>query len=222
MRKQVHLAVFDCDGTLVDSQRAIISCMHAAFQREGLPRPDEDKIRRIVGLPLHVGIANLHPRATDPTISNLKEGYSKAWMELRNSSGLEEPLYPNAIETLDQLTMRGWELGIATGKSHRGLIHTLNNHDVLNRFSTLQTADRVLGKPHPEMLINAMKDVGATPASTVMIGDTTFDMEMAKNAGVLAIGVAWGYHADEELTKSGAHIVIHTYSDLPDILDSLG
>ena len=109
-------------------------------------------------------------------------------------------------------------LGVATGKSFRGLVGTLEKHAVLDRFSTLQTADRARGKPHPEMLLKAMEETGANPASTVMIGDTTFDMEMAVNAGVMAIGVAWGYHETEELERAGAARVIGDFSELPGIL----
>lgn len=221
MPEQQPLAVFDCDGTLVDSQHLIINCMHAAFDRENLPRPSEEEIRRTVGLPLDEAIIILHPTITYTTIRSLRDGYSKAWKELRQSSKFYEPLYPDALEILDQLIIRGWQLGIATGKSHRGLIHTLENHQILDRFQTLQTADRVRGKPHPEMLNKAMEDVGATPASTVMIGDTTFDMEMAQNARVTAIGVTWGYHEGEELIKSGAYSVIQLYSELLPLLDAL-
>ncbi len=221
MSEQVLLAVFDCDGTLVDSQYSIIRCMRAAFDGQGLPRPDDEKIRRIVGLDLLHAIAILHPGISDAAASKVKEGYSKAWKELRQFADLNEPLYPKTIETLDEVSTRGWQLGVATGKSHRGLVHTLSTHDILGRFDTLQTADRAHSKPHPEMLVKAMEDVRAVPANTVMIGDTTFDMEMAQNAGVTAIGVIWGYHPAEELVKSGAHSVIKAYTELPDVLDTL-
>ena len=100
------------------------------------------------------------------------------------------------------LSENGWT-GVATGKSHRGLVDTLGQHNLLERFTTLQTADRAPGKPNPEMLFKAMEETGASPEVTVMIGDTSYDMEMAVNAGVLGIGAAWGYHETQELRGRG-------------------
>ena len=221
LSEPLRLAVFDCDGTLVDSQHSIISCMHASFDAEGLPRANDEAIRRVVGLPLLDAIAILRPEASAGTLAILKDGYSEAWQELRSTQGLDEPLYPGTVDALETLGAQGWLLGVATGKSYRGLVGTLEKHDVLERFVTLQTADRARGKPHPEMLTKAMDEAGVAASETVMIGDTTFDMEMAANAGVVAIGVAWGYHDVLELEQSGARHVIHNYEELAGILDSL-
>lgn len=221
MSEPLRLAVFDCDGTLVDSQHSIISCMHASFDAEGLPRAEDEAVRRVVGLPLLDAIAVLRPEAPAAAVARLKDGYGRAWRELRRTRGLDEPLYQGAVEALEAVSGRGWLLGVATGKSHRGLVGTLEKHDVLERFATLQTADRARGKPHPEMLIKAMDETGAEPSRTVMIGDTTFDMEMAASAGVAGVGVAWGYHDVHELKRSGARRVIRKYEELPGVLDSL-
>ena len=219
MSEYSRLAVFDCDGTLVDSQHSIINCMQAGFDEVGMSRPNSEEIRRVVGLPLDKAIKILNSKVTLPTINRIRDGYRTAWTKLRKYSQLHEPLYPNVVETLDELTISGWKLGIATGKSYHGLIHTLDCHQVTDYFSTLQTADRAHGKPHPEMLIKAMEEVATNTDNTVMIGDTTFDMEMAKNAGVPAIGVTWGYHSGEELALSGALKLIHDYSELTVVLN---
>ena len=201
MSTQIRLAVFDCDGTLVDSQHAIITCMQAAFDYERLPRPSDNQIRSI------------------QIIERIRNGYRAEWEKLKISAELQEPLYPGAVTALEELKVRGWRLGIATGKSYRGLIHTLKMHHILEHFLTLQTADRARGKPDPEMLLNAMVEIKASPTATVMIGDTTFDMEMAQTAGISAIGVNWGYHNCLDLKKSGAYSVIDSFSALPDLLD---
>ena len=221
MSDEIRLAVFDCDGTLVNSQYSIIYCMQAAFEEEGLTRPDEESIRRIIGLPLTQGISFLDPKISQNVVDKIQEAYSSFWQVLRKQSELDEPLYPGTVEVLEILIARGWILGIATGKSYRGLIATLEKHKILEMFESLQTADKSRGKPDPEMLINAMNDVGAPAKNSFMIGDTTFDMEMAFNAGVTAIGVEWGYHDASELKASGAHIIIKNYLDLPNILDDI-
>ena len=221
MSDKIRLVVFDCDGTLVNSQYSIIYCMQAAFEEEGLTPPDEESIRRIIGLPLTQGISFLDPEIPETVIGKIQEAYSSFWQVLRKQSELDEPLYPGTVEVLEKLISRGWILGIATGKSYRGLIGTLEKHKILEMFESLQTADKAAGKPDPEMLINAMDEVGSTAKNTFMIGDTTFDMAMALNAGVTGIGVDWGYHDSSELKAYGAHMVIKHYSDLPDVLDQI-
>ena len=221
MSDKIRLVVFDCDGTLVNSQYSIIYCMQAAFEEEGLTPPDEESIRRIIGLPLTQGISFLDPEIPETVIGKIQEAYSSFWQVLRKQSELDEPLYPGTVEVLEKLISRGWSLGIATGKSYRGLIATLEKHKILEMFESLQTADKSRGKPDPEMLINAMNDVGAPAENTFMVGDTTFDMEMAVNAGITAIGVEWGYHYASELKTSGAHIIIKDYLALPNVLDDI-
>lgn len=221
MPEAIRLAVFDCDGTLVDSQHSIIAAMHAAFDRRGVPRATDEAIRRVVGLPLFDAISVLAPDCSPDMIEIMRGDYSTAWQEMRSQGGLDEPLYPGTVEVLDQLADADWLLGVATGKSHRGLVGTLEKHDVLDRFITLQTADRARGKPHPEMLFNAMNEAGAEASHTAMIGDTTFDMEMAHHAGVMAIGVAWGYHDVGELEQAGAKAIISGFGELAGILQRM-
>jgi phosphoglycolate phosphatase len=215
---RLKLAIFDCDGTLVDSQHSIIASMNAAFDVHNVPRVSREAIRRVVGLPLLDAVANLIPGASQDLIEGVREEYGRAWHHIRETEGLNEPLFPGLVETLDSLEGQGWLLGVATGKSRRGLDGTLEKHNILGRFVTLQTADRARGKPHPEMVHLAMRETGAAPEDTVMIGDTTFDIEMAVQAGVMAVGVSWGYHDVDELKVTGAAEVIDTFEDLPRVL----
>ncbi len=219
MSEPLRLAVFDCDGTLVDSQHSIVAAMNAAFDVNGLQQPERSNVLQMVGLPLIDAIINLAPDLEPGIHQKLRDGYAEAWQEMRRRGQLQDPLYPGSREVLLDLEADGWLLGVATGKSYRGLLSTLETHGLADRFQTLQTADRALGKPHPDMLIRAMQETGAGKKDTVMVGDTTFDMEMAKSAGVTAIGVAWGYHDVEELRAAGAEIVIERFDDLPKIIE---
>ncbi len=216
-----RLAVFDCDGTLVDSQHAIIAAMEAAYREQAIPPPHGEQIRRMVGLPLEIAIARLLGDRDAATVARVHDSFIQASRALRARGEVREPLYPGALAALEEVAEGGWQLGVATGKSTRGLTATLEEHGLADRFMTLQTADTAQGKPHPEMLENAMSHAGATPSSTVMIGDTSFDMEMARNAGTRAIGVNWGYHREEELMSAGAEVVIHGFAELEQVLEGL-
>jgi len=217
----LRLAVFDCDGTLVDSAHSIVSCMQVACAAHGFGEPTPDDVRAMVGLPLEDAIARLFPDMEPGKVLAVREGYRGAFTELRKKGEVHEPLYHGALDALTVLEDSGWLLGVATGKAMRGLVATLNTHAIEDRFVTLQTADLSHGKPNPDMLYKAMAETGVEASATVMIGDTTFDMEMARNAGTLAIGVAWGYHEVGELTEAGAHRVVNTYDMLPEAIESL-
>lgn len=218
----LRLAVFDCDGTLVDSQHSIIDSMRAAFEAHTHPLPEDESIRRIVGLPLRDAIGQLLPDFEDEEHGRVENSYIEAFHDLRSQGKVADPLYPGTLDAIKHLEEAGWLLGIATGKSSRGLLATLETHGITGRFQTLQTADTAPGKPNPDMLFNAMRETGAEPENTVMIGDTTFDMEMAVSAGTLAVGVAWGYHPHEKLKSVGANVVIHEFTELPESLQRLG
>ena len=219
--RPLKLAVFDCDGTLVDSQHSIVSAMHAAFDALGLERPGAEAVRRVVGLPLTPAIALLAPGVDGAVHDSLTEGYKDAFGRLRRQGEVADPLYPGARDAIAELQDAGWILGIATGKSRRGLLMTLEQHGLTGRFVTLQTSDTGPGKPHPDMLFRAMAETGAEAPLTVMIGDTTFDMEMARSAGTLVIGVSWGYHEVDELRGAGAHMIIDDYGALAKTAETL-
>jgi phosphoglycolate phosphatase len=212
-----RLFLFDCDGTLVDSQHNIVAAMAAAWTRHDLPAPAAGDVRRIVGLSLEIAIARLLPAAEDRTHRAIAASYREIVHGLRegNAQGTaEEPLFPGIRELIEGLAAPEIFLGVATGKNLRGLEHTLSVHGLREHFHTLQTADRCRSKPDPEMVLRAMAETGIEAPSTVVIGDTSFDMEMARSAGATAIGVAWGYHAVAELVNAGAHAIIQQPSDL--------
>jgi phosphoglycolate phosphatase len=212
-----RLFVFDCDGTLVDSQHNIIAAMGAAWARHDLPAPAASEVRRLVGLTLEIAIARLLPEADDVKHRALAAAYREIVHGLRasNAQGIaEEPLFPGIRALIESLEAPEIFLGVATGKNLRGLEHTLAVHGLRERFHTLQTADVCRSKPDPEMVLRAMAATGTEAAATAVIGDTSFDMEMARSAGATAIGVAWGYHDVEELWKAGAHAVIAQPADL--------
>lgn len=217
-----RLVIFDCDGTLVDSQHHIVSAMHSAFAANGLSLPEADSIRRTVGLPLEVAIERLLLPFGTAARDAVVEAYKVAAVAQRMEPDHHEPLFPGLVQALDRLEAGGFLFGVATGKARRGLNFTLATHDLSDRFVTLQTCDVVAsGKPAPDMVLQAMAETGATPASTIVVGDTTYDMEMARNAGVAAIGVAWGYHDEDILIQSGAAKVIRNFGELPDLVVEL-
>jgi phosphoglycolate phosphatase len=208
------LAVFDCDGTLVDSQADVLWSMAQAFERAGLSAPDPAHVRRLVGLSLPVAIRELAGDVDEQYRHAVTENYKHAFRKRREDGLLHEPLYEGMADLLHALHADGWSLAVATGKSDRGLKACLAGHGLTELFVSLQTADRHPSKPHPAMLEAALFEGRAQPSEAVMIGDTSFDMQMATTARVRAIGVAWGYHSPEELTATGADFVAHTMDEL--------
>lgn len=200
-----RLAVFDCDGTLVDSQHSICTAMTRAFEEAKLTPPDRVAILSVVGLSLTHAVARLLPQEQADFHAHLAERYKLAFQDMRRDDGVSEPLYPGIADLIARLDGEGWLLGVATGKSDRGLALCLAAHGLADRFITLQTADRHPSKPHPSMLLTAMAEAGAAPETSVMIGDTSFDMLMGVEAGTRAIGVGWGYHTVADLRAAGAH-----------------
>ncbi|RYY34318.1 MAG: HAD family hydrolase, partial [Sphingomonadales bacterium] len=211
-----------CDGTLVDSQANICRAMEECFSAARLAPPSRDDIRRIVGLSLVPAIALLHPEGELTQHEEMADGYKRAFFAMRSNNALDpEPLFDGIRDALDTLQGKGWLLGVATGKSDRGLRLLLEHHGLYERFVTLQTADRHPSKPHPSMLHAALAEAGAAPETSVMIGDTSFDIEMARAANVHAVGVAWGYHTPHDLLAAGAdHVATHA-SALPAHLEGL-
>lgn len=212
------LIIFDCDGTLVDSQHVIAHCMAGAFAAEGLRSPDLNAVRRVVGLSLVRAIAMLAPDLSEAQCVRIAERYKELFRFERAEGGPIEPLYPHVRETLDALDKAGHLLAVATGKSRRGLDLVLAHHDLARYFVSLQTADDHPSKPDPAMLRQAMADAGAAPGDSCMVGDTTFDIVMARNAGITGIGVAYGYHAPAELSAAGAVQVLDDIALLPGLL----
>jgi phosphoglycolate phosphatase len=207
------LAVFDVDGTLVDSRLSIAEAMSQAFTALGLPAPSYAETRRIVGLSLEPAIALLAPELGRDRYPLLAQAYKDAFIANREA-GLAEPLYEGAREIVTQLRADGWRLGVATGKARRGVEAFLERHGFEGMFDAAFCADDGPGKPDPHMLRLVIDAVDATPAETIMIGDTSFDMAMARAADCYAQGVAWGFHTIEEIQSGGAHHIAEDFAVL--------
>ena len=218
MVQPIRLALFDCDGTLVDSQANICLAIERAFEEYGLAQPGNHAARRVVGLSLVEAMRRLHPEGEEALLTDLAQCYRDHYIAMRNAGVLEEPLYPGIADLVRDLHGAGWMLGVATGKSQRGLERVLAQHALTDCFTTLQVADHHPSKPHPSMIYQALADTGAEAAYTLMIGDTVFDMEMAVAAGARAIGVDWGYHEPEELIAAGAEVVVRDAAHLAELL----
>ncbi|TPE62841.1 HAD-IA family hydrolase [Sandaracinobacter neustonicus] len=215
----MKLAVFDCDGTLVDSQANILRAMHSSFSRLGLADPDPHAVRRVVGLSLVEAMQALLPDAPADLHVRLAEDYKLAFQRLRADQQLDpEPLFDGVRELLEELEAGGWMMAVATGKSDRGLKLCLEHHGLEKHFISLQTADRHPSKPHPSMLLQCLTDAGVGADRAFIIGDTVFDIGMGVAAGVTALGVDWGYHDAAELLEAGAAAVARDAADLKALL----
>ncbi len=211
MSKPLRLVIFDVDGTLVDSQGDILASMEAAFDAAGLAAPTREDVLDIVGLSLPQAMQRLAPEADNAA---LVQTYKDSYARLRVEKGAtSSPLYPGAREALERLqAVPEMLLGVATGKSKRGLDGLIEAHGLQGMFVTRQVADFHPSKPHPSMIHQAMADAGVEADSAVMVGDTIYDMEMASAAGIPFLGVSWGYHAAERL--SDARVVLDDFSQL--------
>ncbi|GAA6166121.1 HAD family hydrolase [Pelagimonas sp. KU-00592-HH] len=218
----LRLVVFDVDGTLVDSQGDILAAMTQAFHGIGETAPSREDILGIVGLSLDVAMPRLAPDLVREQHFALVDGYKQAYFDLREAAGTSNssPLYPGARDVLDTLAVQDDVLlGVATGKSRRGLDKLLEGHGLQKTFVTEQVADFHPSKPHPSMLQAALADTGLEPSQAVMVGDTSFDMEMARAAGMKAIGVSWGYHPVDALHL--ADVVIDSFHQLPSAIERI-
>lgn len=218
---QPRLVIFDVDGTLSDSQLDIIGSMTDAFVAEELTVPTRDEILGIVGLSLEVAMPLLAPEVPEETINRLVAAYKAAYMQRRlNAGAAHSPLYPGMRELVESLAAEPETLlGIATGKSRRGLVALLENHGLSRSFQTIQVADDHPSKPNPSMILSALADTGVTPDRAVMIGDTQFDIDMAKAAGIHTIAVSWGYHPNAKLAH--ADLLVDDVTALRKAIDTL-
>ena len=220
--KSLKLVIFDCDGTLVDSQHLILTAMTRAYRAHGIPLPERETLLSVVGLSLVEAFTALGNGAAGFPVAGLAEQYRLAFHALRQGGAEVEPLYPGAAAAIRTLALRdGVVLGIATGKSQRGVRHVLGHHGLLDHFSTIKTADDAPSKPDPGMVLHAMRDAGVGPSETIVVGDTIYDIAMARAAGATGLGVTWGYHRAAALTESGAFAVIGEFRSLVPTLDKI-
>lgn len=211
--------IFDCDGTLIDSQNAIVEAINDVFSEAEFPAPTRNDVMGIIGLSLPEAFAVLAPDATATERHNFADQYKAAFTVRRAHQAHEEPLYPGISSVIAQLAGQSdVALAIATGKSRRGVDRLLAREGWTEAFDSIQTADQHPSKPHPSMIMSALQETGGGTDEAVMIGDTTFDMEMARSAGVAALGVGWGYHSVPTLQRAGAeHITLNVETLLTDI-----
>lgn len=221
MSARPRLVLFDFDGTLVDSQHSIVDAFAAACREHDLRDIDPRAIRRYIGLPLAVAIAECMPDCHRERAPALAESYKQAHRSFARSPD-HDPLFPGAAAALNVLDAAGSVLGIATGKGRRGLVATLERHGLADHFMVLRTADDGPGKPDPFMALSALALTGVAPEDAIMVGDTAFDMQMARNAGIAALGVAWGYHAEPDLLAAGAEAVVPSFDMLLSTLRQRG
>jgi len=219
----LRLVIFDVDGTLIDSQAFILEAMRRAFGLSGLPEPGDGDTLGIVGLSLPQAMEALVPGIPVPERDRLVVHYKESFRALREETGGEahSPFYPGARDALDRLDRAGWLMSIATGKARRGLDHMLDSHGLRQLFVGTQTADDAPSKPHPGMVLNCLAATGVGAGRAVVVGDTEYDMAMARAAGARAIGVGWGYHGVNRLLRGGAETIVEDFAALDAALQGL-
>ena len=194
----MRLIVFDWDGTLMDSEAKIVGSLRAAGKDLGLEALDDDTLRNVIGLGLKESIETLYPYAELATQRDFADRYRYHFLSANREVST---FFNGALSLLQGLHLQGFLLGIATGKSRRGLDRALKEHDCGHLFHASRCADETFSKPHPQMLLEIMDELDVPPAETLMIGDTEYDLLMARNAGVAAAAVSYGAHERERLLE---------------------
>ena len=217
----MRLIVFDCDGTLVDSQQTIITATEAALGSHDFAAPDRRDILYAVGLPVHVAMHRHAPDATDDQIINMLDVYRETYQQLVQQDDRGQVMFPGMHEQIAKLGgLDNTLIGIITMKSRRGLERVVDAYDIRKYFQVLKSADDGPGKPNPDLMLDAIAETGVTAEQVLMVGDTSFDIMMAKAAGTRAIGVGWGYQTIDELEDSGADAIAETPEELNDLLSA--
>ena len=218
MEQNIELVVFDWDGTLMDSEAKIVASMRAAGNDLGLVSLDDRTLRNVIGLGLKEAIEMLYPHAVTETHRAFADRYRNHFL---SDDGEGSSFFAGALQMVQELSRSGMLLGVATGKSRRGLNRVLAEFDCGTFFHATRCADETFSKPHPQMLLEIMDELGVASEETVMIGDTEYDLQMAKNAGVKAIGVSYGVHERERLLRHQPLICVDSIRDLTVCLNRL-
>lgn len=211
------LLVFDWDGTLMDSVARIVACTQAAARDLGLPVPDFEEAKQIIGLGLQPAMARLFAITDEEQVQRVAASYRHHFL---GDEPTPEALFPGIEKLLDRLENQGYLMAVATGKSRRGLDHVLDKTGLRQRFVTTRCADETFSKPHPQMLEQIMAFAGVDARRTLMIGDTEYDMQMACNAGAHALGVSYGVHGRDHLVSHGAMACVDSVAELGRWLDT--
>jgi phosphoglycolate phosphatase len=220
----MDLIIFDLDGTLINSEAILLGAQVETFARHGLAHPGREAGLGIVGLTLDIALMRLAGLAEpdEALTDTYREVFGAMRRQAETDASFDEPLFPGVPETLAALAARpGLRLGIATGKSRRGAEYIIERHGWQDLFATVQSADDAPSKPHPGMILRAMAQTGAAPERTAMVGDSSFDIEMAVAAGVVPVAVSWGFQPAASLVALGARHVLDNCVDLPGVLGLL-
>ncbi|GAB4443647.1 MAG: HAD-IA family hydrolase [Rhodocyclaceae bacterium] len=218
MTRRLDLVVFDWDGTLLDSTAAIVRSIRSACEDLGFDPPGEAAARHVIGLGLEDALASAMPELDPRDYGRLAESYRRHYL----AQDRELELYPGAARLVERLRERGYALGIATGKSRLGLRRALAVANLESHFVATRCADECRPKPHPAMLLELMAETGAEPARTLMVGDTTHDLRMARQAGVQALAVSYGAHSAEELAREAPLACLASLEALAEWFDANG
>jgi phosphoglycolate phosphatase len=208
--RRFDLIVFDWDGTLFDSTALIVRCIQAACADLGLAVPSAERAAYVIGLGLHDALQHAVPGLSPQRYPELGERYRRHYVAAQHAL----MLFPGTLEMLHALKGRNHWLAVATGKSRAGLDDALDTVQLRGLFDGTRTADETAGKPHPMMLQQLMSEFGAAPARTLMVGDTTHDLQLAINAGAASVGVSYGAHESEAFAALGPLHVAHSTADL--------
>jgi len=217
MTAGIRFIVFDWDGTLMDSEAQIVSCLRAAVADLGVEPLGDAALRNVIGLGLREAIDMLVPGKDAAFHQALVEAYRKHWFSHAGSS-----LFAGAREVLDVLRGHGLKIGVATGKARRGLQRVLAETGLSDHFDATRCADEAPSKPHPQMLLELMREIGVTPQQTIMVGDTEYDMEMATNAGAGKVAVKSGVHSAERLSRHTPLACLDRVTELPSWMEAAG
>lgn len=195
MSRRYDLIVFDWDGTVMDSTAIIVNSIQSACRDVGLPIPDDDAARYVIGLGLDQALSHAVPTMTEAQRPEMVARYRHHFLVQDGAI----PLFDGARETIAELHEAGYQLAVATGKTHAGLTRAMASSGMTHYFQATRTADRTFSKPNPAMLLELMEELDVSPERTLMIGDTTHDLQMAHNAKVDVVAVGHGAHSEEQL-----------------------
>ena len=210
MAKRFELLVFDWDGTILDSTRAIVTSMQAACRDLGLPPPSDERARQVIGLGLGEALQVAAPDLDEASYPQMAERYRHHYL----SSDQDLSLFAGIPELLAELQAAGFCLAVATGKSRRGLNRALAHSGLGEFFTASRCADECFSKPHPQMLFELMDELLFPPEQALMIGDTTHDLQMAKNAGIAGLGVNYGAHTPAQLSTLSPLVLVNNVAEL--------